>query len=54
MRPIAQLLPGARPNATTVEDVARRFGLTVRFVEGRLRLATLAPAAELLHAPTLL
>jgi len=27
----------------TVEDVARRFGLTVRFVEGRLRLATLAP-----------
>jgi len=26
-----------------VEDVARRFGLTVRFVEGRLRLATLAP-----------
>ncbi len=26
----------------TVEDVARRFGLTVRFVEGRLRLATLA------------
>ncbi|KHS42605.1 ParB/RepB/Spo0J family partition protein [Novosphingobium subterraneum] len=27
----------------TVEEVARRFGLTVRFVEGRLRLATLAP-----------
>jgi ParB family chromosome partitioning protein len=27
----------------SVEDVARRFGLTVRFVEGRLRLATLAP-----------
>ena len=27
----------------TVEDVARRFGLTVRFVEGRLRLANLAP-----------
>jgi ParB family chromosome partitioning protein len=25
------------------EDVARRFGLTVRFVEGRLRLANLAP-----------
>ncbi len=25
------------------EAVARRFGLTVRFVEGRLRLATLAP-----------
>lgn len=27
----------------SMEDVARRFGLTVRFVEGRLRLATLAP-----------
>ena len=27
----------------TTEDVARRFGLTVRFVEGRLRLAGLAP-----------
>jgi ParB family chromosome partitioning protein len=27
-----------------VEGIARRFGLTVRFVEGRLRLATLAPA----------
>jgi ParB family chromosome partitioning protein len=27
----------------TVTDVARRFGLTVRFVEGRLRLASLAP-----------
>jgi len=27
----------------TTEDVARRFGLTVRFVEGRLRLASLAP-----------
>ncbi|MXP15767.1 chromosome partitioning protein ParB [Altererythrobacter confluentis] len=27
----------------TPEDVARRFGLTVRFVEGRLRLAGLAP-----------
>lgn len=27
----------------TSEDVARRFGLTVRFVEGRLRLAGLAP-----------
>ncbi|MEH6759500.1 MAG: ParB/RepB/Spo0J family partition protein, partial [Parasphingorhabdus sp.] len=25
------------------EDVARRFGVTVRFVEGRLRLASLAP-----------
>jgi ParB family transcriptional regulator, chromosome partitioning protein len=28
----------------SAEDVARRFGLTVRFVEGRLRLAKLAPA----------
>ena len=27
-----------------VEGIARRFGLTVRFVEGRLRLAGLAPA----------
>ena len=27
----------------STEEVARRFGLTVRFVEGRLRLATLAP-----------
>lgn len=27
----------------SIEDVARRFGLTVRFVEGRLRLAQLAP-----------
>ena len=27
-----------------VEGIARRFGLTVRFVEGRLRLAALAPA----------
>src|SRR3546814_12670511 len=27
----------------TVEEVARRFGLTVRLVEGRLRLASLAP-----------
>jgi ParB family transcriptional regulator, chromosome partitioning protein len=26
-----------------IEGVARRFGLTVRFVEGRLRLASLAP-----------
>lgn len=29
-------------DGASVEDVARRFGLTVRFVEGRLRLATLA------------
>jgi len=27
-----------------VEGIARRFGLTVRFVEGRLRLSALAPA----------
>ena len=27
-----------------VEGIARRFGLTIRFVEGRLRLASLAPA----------
>ena len=27
----------------SAEEVARRFGLTVRFVEGRLRLAALAP-----------
>ena len=27
-----------------VEGIARRFGLTVRFVEGRLRLSSLAPA----------
>src|SRR4051812_28799709 len=26
-----------------IEGIARRFGLTVRFVEGRLRLASLAP-----------
>src|SRR6188768_705655 len=30
-------------DGASVEDVGRRFGLTVRFVEGRLRLATLAP-----------
>jgi len=30
-------------SGASVEDVARRFGLTVRFVEGRLRLAQLAP-----------
>jgi hypothetical protein len=27
-----------------VEGIARRFGLTVRFVEGRLRLSALAPS----------
>ena len=30
-------------SGVSIEDVARRFGLTVRFVEGRLRLAMLAP-----------
>lgn len=30
-------------HGSDVEGIARRFGLTVRFVEGRLRLATLAP-----------
>lgn len=30
-------------DGATVEDVARRFGVTARFVEGRLRLASLAP-----------
>lgn len=30
-------------SGASTEDVARRFGLTVRFVEGRLRLAQLAP-----------
>ena len=41
-----------------VEGIARRFGLTVRFVEGRLRLASLAPvvfealgAGEILTSP---
>jgi ParB family chromosome partitioning protein len=36
-------LPRLSRRCLDVEDVARRFGLTVRFVEGRLRLATLAP-----------
>ncbi|PSJ42225.1 ParB/RepB/Spo0J family partition protein [Allosphingosinicella deserti] len=30
-------------SGTDVESIARRFGLTTRFVEGRLRLADLAP-----------
>ena len=29
--------------SASIEDVARRFGLTARFIEGRLRLAKLAP-----------
>lgn len=39
----AQAFASLVTGGATVEDVARRFGLTVRFVEGRLRLATLAP-----------
>lgn len=31
-------------DGATVEDVARRFGVAARFVEGRLRLGQLAPA----------
>ncbi|PLK22343.1 chromosome partitioning protein ParB [Porphyrobacter sp. TH134] len=39
----AQAFAALVAGGATVEEVARRFGLTVRFVEGRLRLATLAP-----------
>ncbi|WP_156842874.1 ParB/RepB/Spo0J family partition protein [Novosphingobium aquimarinum] len=39
----AQAFAALIAGGATVEDVARRFGLTIRFVEGRLRLATLAP-----------
>jgi ParB family chromosome partitioning protein len=39
----AQAFAALVESGATVEEVARRFGLTVRFVEGRLRLATLAP-----------
>lgn len=39
----AQAFSALVNGGATIEDVARRFGLTVRFVEGRLRLATLAP-----------
>ncbi|OHC97463.1 MAG: chromosome partitioning protein ParB [Sphingomonadales bacterium RIFCSPHIGHO2_01_FULL_65_20] len=39
----AQAFAALVAGGATVEDVARRFGLTVRVVEGRLRLATLAP-----------
>lgn len=39
----AQAFAALVTGGATVEEVARRFGLTVRFVEGRLRLATLAP-----------
>ncbi len=39
----AQAFASLVESGVPVEDVARRFGLTVRFVEGRLRLAQLAP-----------
>ena len=39
----AQAFAALVSGGATVDDVARRFGLTVRFVEGRLRLAMLAP-----------
>ncbi|OQW45969.1 MAG: chromosome partitioning protein ParB [Proteobacteria bacterium SG_bin6] len=39
----AQAFAALVAGGATVEDVARRFGLTVRFVDGRLRLANLAP-----------
>lgn len=39
----AQAFASIIESGATPEDVARRFGLTVRFVEGRLRLASLAP-----------
>jgi len=39
----AQAFASLVEGGASVEDVARRFGLTVRFVEGRLRLAQLAP-----------
>lgn len=40
----AQAFASLVDGGASSEDVARRFGLTVRFVEGRLRLARLAPA----------
>lgn len=39
----AQAFAALIDGGATCEEVARRFGLTVRFVEGRLRLAGLAP-----------
>jgi ParB family chromosome partitioning protein len=39
----AQAFASIIESGATPEDVARRFGLTIRFVEGRLRLASLAP-----------
>jgi ParB family transcriptional regulator, chromosome partitioning protein len=39
----AQAFASLAEGGASTEEVARRFGLTVRFVEGRLRLARLAP-----------
>jgi ParB family chromosome partitioning protein len=39
----AQAFASLIDGGASVEDVARRFGMTIRFVEGRLRLAGLAP-----------
>lgn len=39
----AQAFASIIESGASVEDVARRFGQTMRFVEGRLRLASLAP-----------
>ena len=39
----AQAFAALVTHGLDAEDIARRFGLTVRFVEGRLRLAALAP-----------
>lgn len=39
----AQAFASLIERGATTEDVARKWGLTVRFVEGRLRLAALAP-----------
>lgn len=39
----AQAFAALIDTGASTDEVARRFGLTVRFVEGRLRLATLAP-----------
>lgn len=39
----AQAFASLIADGASIEEVARRFGLTVRWVEGRLRLATLAP-----------
>jgi ParB family chromosome partitioning protein len=40
---VPRLRPSNREGAD-VEGIARRFGLSARFVEGRLRLSALAPA----------